>query len=1261
MDNVETNDSRKSWPEWLSYVIFAMLVVLLIVSLTGLAIWSEAQRYRERAVQFTQSTSNLVAEGIYNTLDKTDIILRSAGFQYTEAIAHKHADAAYVNTILERHKSMIGVINDLRLLDEEGIVRYGTGKIEPISLADRDFFKRARALTADQAVSQIVLDGPIFARISKKWVMVLARRINHPDGSFAGVLYANFATDIFGSFMAKVDVGHSGAIVLRTEDMAQIDRYPEVPGSDTSVGNRKVSQNLLDWIQRSPESGSYLATSPLDQIERHYSYKKIIGFPLYVIVGRSTSDFLAEWRSNAYLLIGFSSLMVLATLIAAWQMYRMSRQRTISENQRQSAAILAATPVATLLVNDRGVIERVNSAASEMLGYTPDELAGHPVEDLIPERLRANHPLYPSNFMRRPSASMMGSDTDLQIFHRDGHEIPAQIAVAQINLGGRYQAIVAIEDMSIRRHAEQQWRDLLILQTAILEHATYAIITTDPQGTITLFNKSAERMLGYSAEELAGHATPLIFHDPESLRQQVREQMSAEAEPTFEMLIAPCRKGLDIDDESLYRRKDGKLVPVHRSVVALRAGSGDITGYFASITDISKRRAYDKQMLSTLGRLRLATEAADIGIWTWNFADDKLEWDDRLYKWYDIPASVRERGISYADWRARVHPDDIERTEALLIQSRRDEQPESDVFRVVHADGSIHTIHVAWMFDRDNDGKAIGMVGVNRDITAERVNAEKLATAKREAEAANEAKSNFLSTMSHEIRTPLNAIIGTTYLLGMSPLDESQKRDLDTIRVAGEGLLVLINDILDLAKIEAGELTIDPHPFELGKLIAEVGAIFNNIAKGKGLVLDIPDLSGGMFYQLHADGHRLRQMLVNLLSNAIKFTEKGRVGLDIEVVERNVAQNSVRLRFTVSDTGIGISREHQEHLFQPFSQVGDSTNRRFGGTGLGLSIVKRLATLMGGEVGFASQPSEGSNFWIELPFGIVQAEATVSSPRSNQATGIQRALTGMRILVVDDIPVNLEVIQRILQNKGAVAIACGSGEAALNSLQREGDTIDAVLMDLQMPDMDGVETTSRIRTQLGMTALPVIALTAGATTSEQQRATDAGMNGFLTKPVEPEQLVSVLCEHVEHFRAQEDATPWAESTPPPPDTTNPDWPQIEGIDAEAACRLFADDADFFKTLLGQFVEANASAVDQTQALVEVGDFGNAARLVHKLRGQASNLGAMALAHSAGQLEDALTAGCPDLTSLLPAFEQFATIAETLFDAIRQSTTNHRQS
>ncbi|WP_345867310.1 CHASE domain-containing protein [Shewanella algae] len=654
-----------------------------------------------------------------------------------------------------------------------------------------------------------------------------------------------------------------------------------------------------------------------------------------------------------------------------------------------------------------------------------------------------------------------------------------------------------------------------------------------------------------------------------------------------------------------------------------------------------------------------------------------------------------------------------------------------------------------------------------RDIT-ERLKAEqKLTVALRDAENATRAKSAFLANTSHEIRTPLNAIIGLSHLLSNETLTNSQRLLVDKISLSGKSLLGIVNDVLDLSKIEANEMSLELLPVELRDFVDEVSSVFAIQAEQKGINFALT-LSPELPDWVEADAVRLKQVLVNLLGNALKFTDIGKIELNVEPVSSSNVDGKPKttVRFSVSDTGIGISQSNLSRLFRPFSQADASTTRRFGGTGLGLSIVSQLVALMGGKIAVNSVEGKGSVFWVDIPFSVTSAnevevaelhnqqmlyliiaeddvedakhimsltrslgwraelvgdgQALVELFISRQEQGLrlpdalivdwkmphldgiaaleilaqqfdeeqlpavlmvsafERAeithldtqhlidtflqkpvcastlfnavndtvcrltgniervlnattteqikakwLTNVKILVVDDSDTNLEVAAYLLSQAGASVETANSGELAIRKLQENPLHYDAILMDVQMPMMDGLETTRYIRQTLKLESIPIIALTAGALVEERKRALESGMNDFLTKPISPTQLISVLRAQVSQYRGENIEVEEIDL----PILQEEDWPVIDGLDIKQAKELLMNNKELFFNTLKHLLEDNENLIlDDSFDMTHLADAQirqSLASQAHKLRSSAGMIGAQRLHHLASKAENIL--------------------------------------
>ncbi|WP_460028517.1 CHASE domain-containing protein [Methyloparacoccus murrellii] len=525
-------------------------------------------------------------------------------------------------------------------------------------------------------------------------------------------------------------------------------------------------------------------------------------------------------------------------------------------------------------------------------------------------------------------------------------------------------------------------------------------------------------------------------------------------------------------------------------------------------------------------RMRLALQASNGSLWDWNVTTGETYCNPAYYRMLGYDPQELGSGIQ-GHLVELLHPEDRERV-FTLIRERLVSPGSFEVeFRLRDKGGHYH-----WMLskghtvDWDTRGRPVRAVGTHTDIT-ERKAAElalqqselryrdlsnllekKVAERTEQLAEASAAKSTFLAHMSHELRTPMNAILGFAQILKHDLLTPDQVEMVTTIHEAGENLMTIINDILDLSKIESGQLRMERQEFTLTALLDRVQRLLRNMARVKGLGFHLrpPEQELGTLY---GDPQRLQQVLINLAGNAIKFTERGSV--QILVIAESAQGHSARVRFEVRDTGIGIAADVLARLFQPFNQGDASITRRFGGTGLGLVISKGLVEQMGGQMGVVSRLGQGSTFWFEIPFDRAVQEypaaiRLVPKPRP-PASG---RLAGTRVLVVEDNLINQRLARRVLQQQGAIVGLAGNGQEALDTLTSQPHGFDIVLMDIQMPVMDGLTTAREIRKHDTLKDLPIIALSAGVLPEEREAAFRAGMDDFLAKPLDLDQLTEVL-------------------------------------------------------------------------------------------------------------------------------------------------------
>jgi len=559
--------------------------------------------------------------------------------------------------------------------------------------------------------------------------------------------------------------------------------------------------------------------------------------------------------------------------------------------------------------------------------------------------------------------------------------------------------------------------------------------------------------------------------------------------------------------ERCYVRRDGRQVWGLVSTAIVRDAHNEISHYLVQVVDITERKILAEARRLSEERLGLAADTGRVGIWDYDMTNGEVVWNSVMH---DIHQTDRETfSATFDSQLGFIFEEDRQPFADEFTKCLRDRQPFVREYRIVSQEGNLRHIKTRALILRDSTGKAIRAVGTAIDISDEKAEAAELIRTREAALAADKAKSEFLAMMSHEIRTPLNGVLGFTSMLKVTPLDDQQLSYIETMESSGERLLSLVNDILDLSKIEAREIHVEPTTFEIEPFLREIHRQIYAQAQEKDIQYELI-IKSSVPPAIATDRHRLGQILTNLLANAVKFTDAGRVTLRVEATP---GEPDHEWRFIVQDTGCGIPAGSMSHLFQAFYQVDSSNTRRYGGTGLGLAISQRVAKLINGEISASSEPGRGSEFTLVLraPAGTLPTSPP-QPPAANVGENVAR-LRGKRILAVEDNALNRKLCGLQLKRLGCVVEFAETGREALDKVRHQ--QFAAVLMDVQLPDLDGCDTTRQIRLEENAdTHLPIIALTANAMPEDRRRCLDSGMDDFLSKPLQHDVLAAALARWV---------------------------------------------------------------------------------------------------------------------------------------------------
>lgn len=689
-------------------------------------------------------------------------------------------------------------------------------------------------------------------------------------------------------------------------------------------------------------------------------------------------------------------------------------------------------------------------------------------------------------------------DLELQIVNQKGIEVWVRsLGYSEFEEGVCKRIFGTFQDIDQTKRAELELFSSQKLLNDVLQSASeISIIALNINGEITVFNKGAEKMLGYTAEEMLGKQ-PMLIHSEQELEKRSEELSQDLGYPIrgFRSIVGMAEtEGLEKREWTYYCR-DGGARTVMLVVTPIRDINEQIEGFLCIGTDVTERRLIELALITEKARLTAFVEHAPAAV---AMLDNDMRYIAVSNRWLEDYRMNGRNIIGASHYDVFQGLDEVSRQRHQRVLNGSIERKEEDVIYIAE---DPRPQYLTWEMRPwyQYDGKVGGMMIFTQNITSIILQRNELEVAKRHAEQANEAKSEFLANMSHEIRTPLNGVIGFTDLVLKTKLNETQLQYLNIVNQSANALLSIINDILDFSKIEAGKLELEIEKCDLYELSGEATDIISYQVQAKGLEM-LLNISPDLPRFIYADSVRLKQVLVNLLSNASKFTEKGEIELKIEPV--TVHENHTTIRFSVRDTGIGIKPEKQGKIFEAFSQEDGSTTKKYGGTGLGLTITNRLLDMMSSTLHLDSTPGIGSCFYFEIMFDSEQGEAIVWDNLDN----IRSAL------IVDDNENNRIILAQTLRLKNIRATEAKNGFEALQLLA-DGGTYDVILMDYQMPYMDGLETIRKIRESFSPSAqeLPIILLHSSSNDSTMIKASEElQVSQRVVKPIKMQEIYYAL-------------------------------------------------------------------------------------------------------------------------------------------------------